>query len=112
MTMAQQVLVAEVGMIRTSKMGKLAYKNETRLESPTRFLVHSSFCDEFGSELAKHTQGLKVRDGLKEGTRMGSLVNPRRVSSMIELTQDVVDRGGVNDWPTAPREGPRRWTSI
>jgi hypothetical protein len=29
MTMAQQVLVAGVGMIRTSKMGKLAYKNET-----------------------------------------------------------------------------------
>jgi hypothetical protein len=27
MTMAQQVLVAGVGMIRTSKMGKLAYKN-------------------------------------------------------------------------------------
>jgi hypothetical protein len=24
---------------------------------------------------------------------MGSLVNPRRVSSMIELTQDVIDRG-------------------
>jgi hypothetical protein len=33
MTMAQQVLVAEVGMIRTSKMGKLAYKNKTRLGS-------------------------------------------------------------------------------
>ena len=24
---------------------------------------------------------------------MGSLVNPRRVSSKIELTQDVIDRG-------------------
>ena len=31
MTVAQQVLVAGVGMIRTSKMEKLAYKNETRL---------------------------------------------------------------------------------
>jgi succinate-semialdehyde dehydrogenase/glutarate-semialdehyde dehydrogenase len=48
---------------------------------------------EFGAELAKHAQGLKVRDGLKEGTRMGSLVISRRVSSMIELTQDVVDHG-------------------
>jgi hypothetical protein len=33
MTMAQQVLVAGVGMIGTSKMEKLAYKNETRLGS-------------------------------------------------------------------------------
>src|SRR5271169_3491835 len=31
MTMAQQVLVAGVGMIRIGKMGKFAYKNETRL---------------------------------------------------------------------------------
>jgi hypothetical protein len=31
MTMAQQILVAGGGMIRAGKMGKLAYKNETRL---------------------------------------------------------------------------------
>jgi succinate-semialdehyde dehydrogenase/glutarate-semialdehyde dehydrogenase len=82
--MVQQVLVA--GRHDPHQPGQICI-------APTRFLVHSSFCDEFGSELAKYAQGLKVRDGLREGTRMGSLVNPRRVSSMIELTQDVIDRG-------------------
>jgi hypothetical protein len=33
MTMAHQVLVPKVGMIRTRKIGKLAYKNDTRLGS-------------------------------------------------------------------------------
>jgi len=33
MTIAHQVLVPKVGTIRTRKIGKLAYKNDTRLGS-------------------------------------------------------------------------------
>jgi succinate-semialdehyde dehydrogenase/glutarate-semialdehyde dehydrogenase len=61
--------------------------------SPTRFLVHESVREEFGATLAKYAQGLKVGDGLAEGTQMGPLANPRRLTAMAELTQDAVERG-------------------
>ena len=36
---------------------------------------------------------LKVGDGTVEGTQMGPLANPRRVSAMAELHQDAVSKG-------------------
>jgi succinate-semialdehyde dehydrogenase/glutarate-semialdehyde dehydrogenase len=63
--------------------------------SPTRFLVHESVKQEFASALVKHAQGLKVGDGLAEGTHMGPLANPRRVTAMQEFTQDAIQRGAT-----------------
>jgi succinate-semialdehyde dehydrogenase / glutarate-semialdehyde dehydrogenase len=61
--------------------------------SPTRFLVHESIKKDFAAALAKHAQGLKVGDGLAEGTQMGPLANPRRLAAMAEFTKDAVERG-------------------
>jgi len=61
--------------------------------SPTRFLVHESVKQEFAQALAKYAQGLKVGDGLAEGTQMGPLANPRRVTAMAEIHQDAVGKG-------------------
>jgi succinate-semialdehyde dehydrogenase/glutarate-semialdehyde dehydrogenase len=61
--------------------------------SPTRFLVHESVAEEFGSALAAQAKGLKVGDGLAEGIQMGPLANPRRVTAMAEVTKDAVERG-------------------
>ena len=61
--------------------------------SPTRFLVHERVKKEFAQALAKHAQGLKVGDGLNEGTQMGPLANPRRVAVMADFLQDAVARG-------------------
>ncbi len=36
--------------------------------SPTRFLVHNSLREEFARTLVKYTEGLKLGDGLAEGT--------------------------------------------
>jgi succinate-semialdehyde dehydrogenase/glutarate-semialdehyde dehydrogenase len=63
--------------------------------APTRFLVHESIKKEFAQALAKHAQGLKVGDGLAEGTQMGPLANPRRLSAMVEFTQDAVQQGAT-----------------
>ncbi len=63
--------------------------------SPTRFLVHQSIAKQFGEELTKQAQGLKVGDGLAEGTTMGPLANPRRLTAMAEFTQDAVSRGAT-----------------
>src|SRR5687767_4066251 len=63
--------------------------------SPTRFLVHESVAEEFAAALVKYTQGLKVGDGAAEGTTMGPLANPRRVTAMAEFTQDAIKAGAT-----------------
>jgi len=63
--------------------------------SPTRFLVHESIKNDFAAALVKYTQGLKVGDGTHEGTTMGPLANPRRLTAMAEFTQDAVEKGAT-----------------
>lgn len=63
--------------------------------SPTRFLVHESVKQDFAQALAKYAQGIKVGDGLAEGTQMGPLANPRRVTAMAELHEDAVKKGAT-----------------
>jgi succinate-semialdehyde dehydrogenase/glutarate-semialdehyde dehydrogenase len=61
--------------------------------SPTRFLVHNSLLNEFSRAFAKHAQALKLGDGLAEGTTLGPLANPRRVTAMAQVVQDARERG-------------------
>lgn len=63
--------------------------------SPTRFLVHESIAKEFAAEFVKYSAGLTVGDGDAEGTTMGPLANPRRVTAMSEFTKDAVDQGAT-----------------
>jgi succinate-semialdehyde dehydrogenase/glutarate-semialdehyde dehydrogenase len=63
--------------------------------SPTRFLVHESIQNDFAAALVAYTQGLKVGDGAAEGTTMGPLANPRRITAMAEFTQDALKHGAT-----------------
>ena len=63
--------------------------------SPTRFLVHESIKNDFAAALIQYTQGLKVGDGAAEGTTMGPLANPRRITAMAEFTQDAIRHGAT-----------------
>jgi succinate-semialdehyde dehydrogenase/glutarate-semialdehyde dehydrogenase len=53
-----------------------------------------------------YTQRLKVGDGAAEGTTMGPLANPRRLTAMAEFTQDAVKR--ARRWPPAASASARR----
>lgn len=61
--------------------------------SPTRFLVHEKIRGDFESALVRHVESLKVGNGLEEGTQMGPLANPRRITAMAELTEDAIQKG-------------------
>ncbi|MCW5631332.1 MAG: NAD-dependent succinate-semialdehyde dehydrogenase, partial [Rhodoferax sp.] len=61
--------------------------------SPTRFLVEESVREEFVAGFVKYISGLKVGDGLTDGTQMGPLANPRRLSAMHAITTDAIKRG-------------------
>jgi len=90
------VIVAEDADI--AKAVKIAggakYRNAGQVcISPTRFLVANSVRDEFEKGLVATSRGVKVANGLDEGTTMGPLANPRRVAAMERLTADAVTRG-------------------
>ncbi len=61
--------------------------------SPTRFLVHNSVREEFTRAMVAHAEGLKVGDGLVQGTQMGPLANPRRVTALSHLIEDAQKQG-------------------
>jgi succinate-semialdehyde dehydrogenase/glutarate-semialdehyde dehydrogenase len=63
--------------------------------SPTRFLVHESVKNEFAQALASYAQGLKVGDGLADGTQMGPLANPRRLTAMADFCEDATRKGAT-----------------
>lgn len=74
--------------------GGLKFRNAGQVcISPTRFLVHERVHDAFVEGLAQLARGLKVGDGLAEGTQMGPLANARRVTAMTELVDDAVAHG-------------------
>ena len=62
--------------------------------SPTRFLVQESVRQDFTDAFTQYAKSLKIGDGLTEGTQMGPLANPRRLTAMAGLIGDAVERGG------------------
>ncbi len=61
--------------------------------APTRFLVHNSIRAEFEKALVAHSQAHKVGDGLAQGTTLGPLANPRRLTAMRQFTDDAIEQG-------------------
>lgn len=61
--------------------------------SATRFLLHEDVHDAFLDRFLPKVRALKVGNGMDEGTTMGPLANPRRVTAMEELIADAVDKG-------------------
>ena len=63
--------------------------------APTRFLVHESLKTAFAEAMVKQATRLKVGNGLEDGTTMGPLANPRRLTAMAQFTEDAVRKGAV-----------------
>ncbi|NUZ04748.1 NAD-dependent succinate-semialdehyde dehydrogenase [Piscinibacter koreensis] len=63
--------------------------------SPTRFLVHNSIKREFAEALVKHAEGLKLGDGLAEGTTLGPLANTRRLQAMSKVLENARAKGAT-----------------
>ena len=61
--------------------------------SPTRFLVHEGVYNDFVQAMGQLAGKLKVGDGIAEGTQMGPLANPRRLTAMSDFLEDAVRRG-------------------
>jgi len=92
------VIVAEDAdlMLAARAAGAAKFRNAGQVcISPTRFLVHKSLVGEFTNALVKYAEGLKLGSGLMEGTTLGPLANPRRLTAMAKLTADAREKGAV-----------------
>jgi succinate-semialdehyde dehydrogenase / glutarate-semialdehyde dehydrogenase len=78
--------------VRTAGAAKFRNAGQVCI-SPTRFLVHQSIAAEFATELGRVAAGLRVGDGLQDGTQMGPLANARRLKAMADLTSDALSQG-------------------
>jgi succinate-semialdehyde dehydrogenase/glutarate-semialdehyde dehydrogenase len=63
--------------------------------SPTRFLVHDSVFDRFVEGFTAFAEGVKVGDGLADGTTMGPLVHARRLEAVEALSADAEASGAT-----------------
>jgi succinate-semialdehyde dehydrogenase / glutarate-semialdehyde dehydrogenase len=61
--------------------------------APTRFLVHDSVFDEFVDGFVTLAKGIKVGDGLADGTTMGPLAHGRRIEAMEAFVADANEKG-------------------
>ncbi|WP_378941805.1 NAD-dependent succinate-semialdehyde dehydrogenase [Mesorhizobium sp. ANAO-SY3R2] len=61
--------------------------------SPTRFLIQEGSYERFLGKFVEHAKAVKVGDGLAEGTRMGPLVNERRLEAVEKLINEAVSDG-------------------
>ncbi|GAB1576939.1 NAD-dependent succinate-semialdehyde dehydrogenase [Bordetella petrii] len=62
--------------------------------SPTRFYVQEGAYEQFLARFTEVLKGIKVGDGLEEGTQMGPLAHERRVPAMSKFVEDAKKHGG------------------
>ncbi|HEY0204286.1 MAG TPA: NAD-dependent succinate-semialdehyde dehydrogenase [Acetobacteraceae bacterium] len=78
----------------TKQLATAKFRNAGQVcVSPTRFLVQEGVYEQFVDRFTTIARGIKVGDGLDEGTQMGPLANARRVTAMEELIGDAVQKG-------------------
>ena len=90
------VIVAEDADVKLAvqSVGAAKFRNAGQVcISPTRFLVHNSVRAEFEAAMVAHVNGLRVGEGLAQGTTMGPLANARRLTAMEHITADAVQQG-------------------
>jgi succinate-semialdehyde dehydrogenase / glutarate-semialdehyde dehydrogenase len=61
--------------------------------SPTRMLVQERVYNQFVNGFVRHSQSVKVGDGLEAGTMMGPTANPRRITAMETFIGDATQHG-------------------
>ena len=61
--------------------------------SPTRFLVHQDVKEAFEQALVAHAEKLRLGNGLDDGTTLGPLANPRRLTAMNRIIKNAIEKG-------------------
>jgi len=94
---APVIVAADADIARAAKVaGGAKLRNAGQVcISPTRYLVHNDVRKAFVDAFVAVAKGAKVGHGLENGTTLGPLANPRRVSAMQKITDDALTRGAT-----------------
>ena len=92
---APAIVFADADIEAAAKMlGAAKFRNAGQVcVSPTRFLVQEAVYDQFVDRFTAIAKKVRVGDGMTEGTQMGPLANPRRITAMETLIADAVTHG-------------------
>ena len=92
---APAIVFADADVEAATKMlGAAKFRNAGQVcVSPTRFLVQDDVYDQFVDRFTTIARNVKVGDGMAEGTQMGPLANPRRITAMEGLIADATAKG-------------------
>lgn len=71
-----------------------------------RFFVHESVAEEFAARFGERMAGLKVGDGIEDGTQVGPLISVKARADVHELVEDAVTSGARLTVGGAPLDGP------
>jgi succinate-semialdehyde dehydrogenase/glutarate-semialdehyde dehydrogenase len=63
--------------------------------SPTRFLPHERVNKQFIESFVGHAKTLNVGDGMEASTNMGSMANPRRITTMEAFIGEAAQKGAT-----------------
>ena len=78
----------------TKQLAAAKFRNAGQVcVSPTRFLVQDGVYEQFVDRFTTIAKAVKVGNGMEEGTQMGPLANPRRITAMEGLIADAVQKG-------------------
>ena len=91
------VIVAEDADVEVAvkSIGVAKYRNAGQVcIAPTRFLVHESLAKDFQTAYVAFSESLKVGDGCAADSKMGPLVNERRLQAMEAIMADIKAKGG------------------
>lgn len=92
---APVIVCEDVDAVKAAKLcATRKFRNAGQVcTSPTRFFVHDSQYDAFCATFAAHAEQIRVGDGLDPETVMGPTANPRRITTLLELTKDALAKG-------------------
>jgi succinate-semialdehyde dehydrogenase / glutarate-semialdehyde dehydrogenase len=92
---APVIVAADADIARAAKVaGGAKLRNAGQVcISPTRYIVHNDVRQAFIDAFVAVAKGAKIGHGLENGTTLGPLANPRRLTAMQKITDDAVKRG-------------------
>ena len=93
---APVVVFDDVDPEKTAEMNAAGkYRNAGQVcISPTRFYVQDKIYKRYLDRFTEYAKGIKLGDGLEDGSKMGPLANARRLDAMEALVQDCKAAGG------------------
>ena len=84
----------DVNAIAPQIVGAAFHNNGQTCAALKRLYVHESIFEQLSEAIVKHTENIKVADGLSDGAELGPIQNKKQLAIVTELAADAQQNGG------------------